>query len=333
MARTVATLGTLAGCALLLACASGGPRAPSIPDGVDAQLAPPTPDARAPAPTEPDAPPAPQPDARAGGPEVAPVDPAPTADGAAPTDLPPASGEPGAGCAVPAGLPEGQATIVVGAANRTYILRLPGGYTNTRAWPLILALHPNGGSGIGYWDGAGGARSIRALAKDKAIVVLPLALPAGGGFDWRGHLPADLAFFDGLMARLQSRLCIDSKRIFAMGFSGGGSFSGVLACRRSDIRAFASGSGVEYYDPKDCVASRAAWITVGADELIAARTAFRDDWVMRNKCQPMTSPTPPANCLAYACPKEGPVHFCVHPGGHLWPDYGTDAAWTFFSQF
>ena len=118
-----------------------------------------------------------------------------------------------------------------------------------------------------------------------------------------------------------------------MGFSGGGSFSGVLACRRPDIRAFASGSGVAYYDPKDCVGTSAAWITVGADELIKARTDFRDFWVMRNKCQPMTTPTPPSNCQAYACPKEGPVHFCVHPGGHLWPDYGTDAAWTFFQQF
>jgi poly(3-hydroxybutyrate) depolymerase len=225
------------------------------------------------------------------------------------------------------------ATIPVGSGSRTYILRLPAGYTHERAWPLVLALHPNGGSGIGYWDGTAGARSIRALVKDKAILVLPLARPAGGGFDWRGDLPADLAFFDALLKRLREKLCVDSKRIFAMGFSGGGSFSGVLACRRNDIRAFAAGSGVGYYDGKDCGGAVAAWLTVGQEELIAARTGFRDDWVRRNGCQPMTSPAAPSNCQAYTCPEQSPVHFCIHPGGHLWPDYGTDAAWKFFSRF
>jgi polyhydroxybutyrate depolymerase len=224
---------------------------------------------------------------------------------------------------------------MVGNASRTYILHLPTGYTKDRAWPLVLALHPNGGSGIGYWDAASGERSIRALAKEKAIVVLPLARPMGGGFDWRGDLPADLAYFDALLTRLKSALCIDTKRIFSMGFSGGGSFSGVLACRRSDIRAFASGSGVSYFDPKDCVGTAAAWLTVGADpdEMIPSRAQFRDYFVQRAGCQSMTTPTAPATCQAYACPKETPVHYCVHPGGHLWPDYGTQAVWTFFQQF
>jgi polyhydroxybutyrate depolymerase len=314
----------------LVGCSSSHPPAPTPEPDPE-----PTADAGLPA-AKPDAPKAtptptpPEPDAAAAAPDLA----APPADVAAPADGPaPVTGDRSAGCSATDGLPEGMATIAVGGANRTYILRLPAGYTRERAWPLVLALHPNGGSGIGYWDGTGGARSIRTLAKDKAIVVLPLARPMGGGFDWRGNLPADLAFFDALMMRLQGKLCIDTKRIFAMGFSGGGSFSAVLACRRPDIRAFASGSGVAYYDPKDCVGTSAAWLTVGADELIASRAAFRDFWVMRDGCKPMTTATPPSNCQAYACPKETPVHHCVHPGGHLWPDYGTDAAWTFFQQF
>jgi poly(3-hydroxybutyrate) depolymerase len=233
------------------------------------------------------------------------------------------------------GLPEGQATIAVGGANRTYILHLPTGYTKERAWPLVLALHPNGGSGIGFWDAASGGRSIRTLAKEKAIVVLPQARPMGSGWDWRGDLPADLAFFEALITRLEGQLCVDTKRIFAMGFSGGGSFSGVLACRRKDIRAFASGSGVSYFDPKDCVGTAAAWITVGADasEMIASRAQFRDYFVERAGCQKTTTPTPPAPCQAYACPAATPVHYCVHPGGHLWPDFGTAAAWDFFQRF
>jgi polyhydroxybutyrate depolymerase len=314
--------------AFLVGCASSGP--PGAPAQVpDAHEPAPAIDARTP--TQADVAPVAEPDAR--------LVTGPDATSALPdllpvTDLPPSStGERSAGCGMAAGLPEGQATIAVGGANRTYILHLPTGYSGQRAWPLVLALHPNGGAGIGYWDGTTGARSIRSLAREKAIVVLPLARPMGGGFDWRGDLPADLAYFEALMTRLQEKLCIDKKRIFAVGFSGGGSFAGVLACRRTDIRAFASGSGVAYYDPKDCVGTAAAWLTVGADELIAARAEYRDFWVKRNGCQVTTSPTAPATCQAYACPKESPVHHCVHPGGHLWPDYGTDAAWTFFQQF
>lgn len=303
-----------------------------MPEPEDAAGAPaPPPDARPP--VTPDA--APPADTAVTPADTA-VTPADTAaDLAASADLAPSTTSTSAGCQSGAGLPEGQATIAVGGANRTYILRLPAGYTKGRPWPLILALHPNGGAGIGYWDATSGARSIRALARDKAIVVLPLARPMGGGFDWRGDLPADLAYFDALIKKIEADLCIDTTRIFAMGFSGGGSFSGVLACRRSDIRAFASGSGVSYFDAKDCVGTAAAWITVGADpdEMIPARAAFRDYFVKRAGCQPTTTPTAPATCQAYACPKETPVHYCVHPGGHLWPDYGTEAAWAFFQRF
>jgi polyhydroxybutyrate depolymerase len=310
--------------ALLLACASSTHAPPTTPGPDDAE-APRSPDARAPVP----------PDAPTSVPDALGPDLGVAVDGAPTADLPP-TGTPGsAGCRDGAGLPEGEATISAGGSNRTYLLRLPAGYTRERAWPLVLALHPNGGAGIGYWDATSGARSIRALARDRAIVVLPLARPLGGGWDWRGDLPADLAFFDALIDRLETQLCVDTKRIFSMGFSGGGSFSGVLACRRKDIRAFASGSGVAYYDPKDCVGTSAAWLTVGADpeEMIPARAAFRDFFVARAGCQATTTPTAPATCLAYACPKETPVHYCVHPGGHLWPDYGTQAVWTFFQQF
>jgi len=220
---------------------------------------------------------------------------------------------------------------MVGGATRSYVVRLPAGYSRDRAWPLVLALHPNGNSGVGFWDGT--SRPLRALLKDKAVLVLPVARPLGGGFDWRGDLPADIAYFDALIARLESGLCIDTARIAAIGFSGGGSFAGVLGCVRKDIGAIASGSGVTYFDPKTCVGAPAAWITVGADELIPARQQFRDFWWMRAGCQATTSPTTPAGCTAYACPAGTAVHFCPHPGGHLWPDFGTAAAVQFFERF
>jgi polyhydroxybutyrate depolymerase len=214
---------------------------------------------------------------------------------------------------------------------RSYTLRLPVAYTATRAWPLVLALHPNGGAGIGYWDGT--ARPLRQVLRDRAVLVLPLARGTQGNWDWRGDLPADLAYFDALLRRLEGGLCLDQSRIFAMGFSGGGSFSGVLGCARRDIRAIAVGGAVTYFDPATCVGSPAAWVTIGMGDLIPARETFRDFWWMRNRCQAGTTPVPPASCVAYGCPAGAPVHYCRHPGGHEWPEFGTEAAWAFFAQF
>src|SRR5688500_10694971 len=75
----------------------------------------------------------------------------------------PGGGERSAGCAVMNGLPEGDSSLPVGGMNRSFRLRLPAGYPGGRAWPLVLALHPNGGSGIGYWDGS--ARNLREVVR------------------------------------------------------------------------------------------------------------------------------------------------------------------------
>src|SRR5262249_10132240 len=158
-------------------------RAPvSTPEPEDADVRPSAPDTHA----------AVAPDLAVPGPDAGTSPDLVAADEPAPADAPPAAAGRSAGCQGGTALPEGQATIDVARPSRTYILRLPNGYTKDRAWPLVLALHPNGGSGIGFWDATSGARSIRALARDKAIVVLPLARPLGNGFDWRGDLPADL---------------------------------------------------------------------------------------------------------------------------------------------
>ena len=246
---------------------------------------------------------------------------------------PPAGeGDRSAGCAVMNGLPEGDSTLMVGGAARSFRLRLPEGYTNSKAWPLVLALHPNGGSGIGYWDGTG--RNIRQVVRDKAILVLPLARGGNGDWDWRGNLPADNAYFEALLTRLKDRLCVDTRRIFAMGFSGGGSYAGVLGCLRQDIRAIATGGAVIYFQPNACTSKPAAWVTIGDGELIAGREMFRDHFRGAAGCQTGSTPATPAGCVAYtACAAATPVQFCRHPGGHEWPGFGTQAAWDFFAKF
>jgi polyhydroxybutyrate depolymerase len=267
---------------------------------------------------------------------------APTEDTTPATDAPvsetsdavvtdaPVTGGKSEGCVSGKELAEGALTFTVGGATRKYTMRKPTGYTKDKTWPLVLALHPNG-SNMAYYDVLTGGRAIRPQVKDKAVLVLPEAKTG----DWRNDIPVDAAYIDALMTLVKKEMCIDTARMYSMGFSGGGSFSGYLGCTRTDIRAIASGGAVIYFDKAKCVGKPAAWVTIGDGEAIPGRIEFRDFWRTRNACTTMTKVVPPApTCVAYTCPDPlRPVEFCSHAGDHEWPAFGAEAAWLFFSKF
>jgi len=256
------------------------------------------------------------------------------ASGSAGASADPNAPKPSAGCSNGVELADGTHELSVQNLERRFVLRKPTRYAAGGPWPLVLALHPNG-SNTGYWDGTDGDRALRPLLADQALLLIAQAreLEAGKS-DWRGDLPADLAYFEAALAQIKSNLCVDEARIFSMGFSGGGSFSGVLGCHRPDIRAIAAGGAVIYFDQDDCIGTPAAWITIGDGEVVQGRLDYRDFFRSDAGCTDTSTPVAPAPCIAYQCPDpERPVQFCSHPGGHEWPSFGIDAAFRFFSQF
>lgn len=255
-------------------------------------------------------------------------------------DLPPDMSMPGsAGCQTGNGIAEGVNTFMLEGRERRFIMRLPSGYTRDRAWPLVFALHGNGGS-ASYWDGTSGDRNIRGVLQDDAILVVAEAIE-GNWRDynadpstWPERIESELLYFDTIIEQAKAELCIDETAIFSMGFSGGGSFSGVLGCRRTDIRAIAVGGSVIYFDEANCVGTPAAWITIGTQELTTGREAYRDFFRDRAGCEATSSATTPDPCVAYdGCAVATPVHYCQHPDGHIWPSFGSQAMWDFFAQF
>lgn len=243
------------------------------------------------------------------------------------------------GCADGAGLPEGENTFMLEGRSRRFIVRLPNGYPGDEPWPLVFALHGNGGS-ASYWDGTSGDRNIRGVLQDDAILIIAEAIEG----NWRDYsadpstyparIEEELQYFDEIITRARTELCVREDAIFSMGFSGGGSFSGVLGCRRTDIRAIAVGGSVIYFDQDNCVGTPAAWITIGTQELEPPREAYRDFFRDRAGCDATTMATEPDPCVAYDnCGEGTPVHYCQHPDGHIWPDFGSEAMWAFFQQF
>lgn len=243
------------------------------------------------------------------------------------------------GCMVPEPLAEGEHTFTLDGYDRRYIVRLPQGYSTDEPWPLIFALHGNGGN-PDYWDQTGGDRDIRTAFQDDAVIIIAEAIDnqwrdySMPEDTWPARIELELAYFDAVLETALAELCIDESNVFSMGFSGGGSFSGVLGCRREYVRAIAVGGSVIYFDPDDCISTPAAWITIGEEELTSGREAFRDFFRDLAGCQETSTPGMPDGCIEYeGCGGDTPVTYCSHPAGHVWPSIGTDATKAFFESF
>ena len=246
-----------------------------------------------------------------------------------------------AGCEAAAPLPSGPATLDVAGDQREYKVYLPSNYGEIdQVWPLVLALHPNGQrNGIDYWD----SRGVAEAADRRAVVVAGVsALDDQDRQEWRyePNKERNLAYVDALLEHVKQNLCIDERRIFVLGFSGGGSFSTVLGCLRDDYRAIASGSGILYFElldmqPEECVGKPAAWVNFGSEESTNQRVELRDFWRRRNECDlaeaggPDRGGDPP--CSEYGC-EAGRVVHCSHTGGHIWPEFGSQHAIDFFLE-
>jgi poly(3-hydroxybutyrate) depolymerase len=259
------------------------------------------------------------------------------------------------GCGKAPTLTSGTRTIQSGGQNRSYILRIPDNYDNDRPYRLIFAYHWRGGT-MQDVDGGGTSGAVwsyyglRAQADDSTIFVAPQGLGNG----WANSGGEDLAFTDAMLELIQGDLCVDERRVFALGFSYGGGMSYALACARPDVfRAVAVYSGGVL---SGCEGGTQPVAYMGIHGLgdgtlnISGGRSMRDRFVTNNGCTAQSPPEPSAGsqthtCTTYTgCMAGYPVEWCAFDGGHT-PgvvDGGGDdgartwtktAVWEFFSQF
>lgn len=138
-------------------------------------------------------------------------------------------------------LSPGDSTIqlMIGGSMRSYILHVPAAYDGSSPVPLIVDFHPLGGSGQS--ERMGSPYPARTDSEG-VIMAFPSGLqgPSGGAWNVEGCCVADtddVAFARALVADVQSRACIDPKRVYAVGFSMGGGMSHYLACHAADVFA------------------------------------------------------------------------------------------------
>jgi len=158
-------------------------------------------------------------------------------------------------------------SLAIDGHARVVRVHLPTRDSGRVALPLVLNLHGSDSNALQQEALSG----MDATAdQDTFLAVYPQALlPAGIGFDWnvpdvplRGGkaVPPDAAddvsFLTHLVTELESRYCIDPRRVYATGFSGGARMASQLGCDASTVfAAIAPVTGLRF--PTPCNATRA----------------------------------------------------------------------------
>jgi polyhydroxybutyrate depolymerase len=133
------------------------------------------------------------------------------------------------------------------------------------------------------------------------------------------HADRDLALFDALLEHLTEAGCIDPARVYTTGFSNGGFFSNLLACRRAARIAAAAPVGGGGPEPDGCGGPVPVMVTHGRrDDVVAfdlGEASFRH-WSHENGCTPAELPA--VGCVdAPGCTT--PARMCIFDGPHTWP--------------
>ena len=138
---------------------------------------------------------------------------------------------------------------------------LPGSFDAHERVPLIIGLHPSGGSGVTFDQYSG--LSSAATAKGFAVMFPDGGIQRSGADGVAAHywnIPGvplvsgdavpngtrdDVRFIADVIDHVVKNNCVDSRRIYVTGFSGGARMSSMLGCRLADrIAAVAPVAGL-----------------------------------------------------------------------------------------
>jgi poly(3-hydroxybutyrate) depolymerase len=239
----------------------------------------------------------------------------------------------------------GTYTITTSGKNRTYMVRFPSNYDKTNPYRLIFGMHCMGASAQDIYgnnarsDGAYNFYRLGSLATN-AILVAPQGPNSNG--TWGGQ--EDHKFFEDLLDLLKDTLCIDTARVFSVGFSYGAMFTYSLSLNHQDqLRA------VVCFAPYDGV----IWLPTNSHKPIAfmQTTGMSDNtcgWSGAKGCatkhaqdngcdNPTTIPTSSGQYLVHdfqGCNEGYPVKVVTFGGGHTAGEsWMPQMAWDFLKQF
>jgi polyhydroxybutyrate depolymerase len=231
-------------------------------------------------------------------------------------------------------------TIQVGGQSRTYVLHVPAKYDGSRPAPLVVDFHPLGGSGPSERSGS----PYPAQTDPEGVVMaFPSGLsgPSGGAWNVGPCCVAnvdDVAFARALVADVEKTACIDTKRVYAVGFSMGGGMSHYVACHAADVFAAVAPAAFDLMkenqdgcqparpitvisfrgtaDPLVPYAGGASSVVPGMPVTFLGAKGTMDKWAQLDQCTGSASAADANNCSTYSSCKDGvQVTLCTKQGG------------------
>ena len=258
------------------------------------------------------------------------------------------------GCDAHAKVAKGErlARITSGGASRTYYRFIPPAYNGKKPLPVVFDFH-------GHSEPYTFHKNASGLGRFGATHGFITITPQGSGPPPKWETTdgsADLTFITDLLDEVEATLCVDTRRIFATGYSNGAFVTSVLACQHADrFAAFAAVAGIR--NPPACAPTRPVpilafhgtgdeWIAYDGgygpgvysltepetQELIRSGEATYSDlsipevvaaWAARNDCDATPAQKKVADDVTftrYTCPNHADVQlYAIDGAGHTWP--------------
>lgn len=214
---------------------------------------------------------------------------------------------------------------------RSFEVYVPTSYDGAKPVPLVLNFH--GVNGDGEIHAA--ATEMRETADERGFIVV---FPNGVEKSWNGGACCgrayadqvdDVGFTRAMIEQVGQRACIDTKRVYATGFSNGAVMTHFLGCEAADVLAAVSPvAGFLSIDASECNPVRPISVILlhGTEDRLApyelGRAAF-DVWLDKNQCagEPTMTTLPSGSCETYDdCADGVSVAFCtIEDHDHCWP--------------
>lgn len=248
-------------------------------------------------------------------------------------------------------------TISVNGVSRKYILHVPSSYKGDTAVSLVVDFHPIGGNA----SGESTSSPYKALTDPEGVItVYPDGLNSpnmGQAWNVQGCCTTadDTSFVRAVVKEVETLACINTKRIYAVGFSMGGGMSHYTACHLADIFAAVAPAAFDLVNENvaACTPTRpisvisfrstgdpvvsynggySSFVTGMAITFLGAKGTFAK-WASINSCTDSPSAEDANGCSFYSSCKDGvKVGLCTKQGGGH--DYGNaNVGWPWLKQF
>lgn len=237
-------------------------------------------------------------------------------------------------------------TLVHNDEIRAYLVYIPEGYNTASEVPLMLNFHGFGDTSASFMNWA----DMRDIAdNENFILVYPQGSLMDGSSHWNAALESDdnkseaddFGFIESLIDSLATSYRINTKRVYASGYSNGGMFAYSLACYHGDkIAAIGTVSGAmltSAYETCNPTHPTATIVLHGTSDSVLSYDGgdgfesindVIDYWVGVNNAN--TSPTlnsaedngTTIEHYSYTDGDNGTTveHFKIYGGGHVWFD-------------